>query len=138
MSSFIHATEDPDKVLTACQHVFPPAYADAVVFHRSDLAGHYGNPITLLQARISDQPLIAALIDGLARSLSAVDKKALSSEVSRHLDNKGALYLRLDKQEAFFGRIRLGRGDSIRVQIRLSARRSLDDAISLYRRLNLL
>jgi RNA binding exosome subunit len=62
----------------------------------------------------------------------------VSSEVNRHLDKKGALYLRLDKQEAFFGRIRLGRSDSIRVQIKLSARRNLDEARTFYRGLDLL
>ena len=138
VSAFIHATEDPEKVLTACQHVFPPAYADAIAFTRRDLVGHYGNPITLLQTRISDPPLLAAFIDGLASSLSDVDKNELSSEVNRHLDEKGALYLRLDKQEAFVGRMRLGRGDSIRVQIKLRARRNLEEARTLYRGLDLL
>jgi RNA binding exosome subunit len=125
-------------VLAACKHVLPQAYADAIVFTRSDLVGHYGNPITLVNARISDPTRIAAFIDGLARGLSDVDKDALSSEVNRHLDEKGALYLRLDKQDAFDGKIRLGRSDSIRVQIKLRARRHVDDAMTFYRSLDLL
>lgn len=118
--------------------MFPRAYADAIVFNHSDLVGHYGNPIKLLKARISNTKSIEAFIEELASSLSEVEKTELSSDAQRYIDDKGALYLRLDKQEAFFGRIRLGRGDSIRVKIKLRSRKNLEEAINLYRCLNLL
>ena len=41
-----HATEDVDKVIEAVQNVLPSDLDEDVAFKRSNLEGHYGNPIT--------------------------------------------------------------------------------------------
>jgi RNA binding exosome subunit len=139
VSSFIHATEDPDKVIAACRNVLPADYADEIPFERRDLLGHYRNPITLLRARIKRKQVLEAFIENLAGSLSDVEKRLLSSDVSRRIDDKGALYLRLDKQEAFQGQMKLGNMDPIRITLKLVRRRkSLEETIAFYRSLGLL
>lgn len=139
ISSFIHATEDPDKVIAACRNVLPADYAGEIAFERRHLLGHYRNPITLLRARIKRKQVVAAFIENLAGSLSDVEKRFLSSDVSRRIDDKGALYLRLDKQEAFQGQMKLGNMDPIRITLKLFRRRkSLEETIDFYRSLGLL
>lgn len=139
VSSFIHATEDSDKVIAACRNVLPADYADEITFESRDLLGHYGNPITLLRVRIKQKQVLEAFIENLAGSLSEVEKECLSSGVRRRIDDRGALYLRLDKQEAFLGQMKLGNMDPIRVTIRLVRyRKSLEETIAFYRSLGLL
>lgn len=139
VSSFIHATEDPDKVITACRNVLPVDYAEEITFERRNLLGHYRNPITLLRARIKKKQVLEAFIKNLAGSLSDVEKTYLSSDVSRRIDDGGALYLRLDKQEAFLGRMKLGSVDPIRVTVKLlRSRKSLEETIAFYRSLGIL
>ena len=139
VSSFIHATEDPDKVITACKNIFPVDYADEIIFECRNLLGHYRNPISLLKARIKKKPFLEAFIKNLAGSLSDIEKTSLSSDISRRIDNGGTLYLRLDKQEAFHGRMKLGNEDPIRVTVKLRrSRKSLEETIAFYRSLGIL
>lgn len=101
--------------------------------------GHHHNPITLLEARIKDKMIVGSFIENLARRLDEGEKKQLSSEIKRRIDDKGTLYLRLDKQEAFFGNMRFGQSDPIRVKIKLrQSRKRLEETVNVYRSLNLL
>ena len=139
VASFIHATEDPDKVIAACRNVLPADYADEITFDRRDLLGHYRNPITLLRARIKQRQVLEAFIDNLAGRLSDGEKRLLSADVSRRIDDRGALYLRLDKQEAFQGQMKLGNMNPIRITLKLFRRRkSLEETIAFYCSLGLL
>jgi RNA binding exosome subunit len=51
-----HATEDLDKVLEAVQNVLPSDHIEDIIFKRSNLEGHYGNPITFFDTRIKKKP----------------------------------------------------------------------------------
>ncbi len=109
------------------------------LFERQHLLGHYRNPITLLRTQITQRPAIEALLNRLADALSEGDKAQLAVDVTRHLDDRGALYLRLDKQDAFRGRLTLGHGDTIRITLKLARfRKRVEDAVAVYRALGLL
>ncbi len=72
-------------------------------------------------------------------ALSEGDKAQLTVDVTRRLDDRGALYLRLDKQDAFRGRLTLGHRDSIRLTLKLTrSRKRVEDAAAVYRALGLL
>ena len=114
---FAHATEDLDKVIEAVKHVIPSDQMEEVVFSRKYVRGHYGNPITLFEAKIKKKETIKALIDNLSSRFSEVDKETLSKEIPLHLE-KGSLYIRLDKQAALQGRLKLCASDPIRIRIR--------------------
>jgi RNA binding exosome subunit len=139
VSSFIHATEDPDKVIAACRNILPVDYADEITFERRDLMGRYGNPITILRARIKKKQVLEAFIENLTGSLSEVEKEYLASDVKRRIDDKGTLYLRLDKQEAFLGQMKLGNIDPIKITIKVfRSRKRLEETIAFYQSLGLL
>jgi hypothetical protein len=114
---FAHATEDSNKVTEAVKQIFPTGYTEEVEFKRTDLKGHYGNPITLFETKIKEGKTIRAFIDSLFSRLSAMDKENLLREISLHVE-RGSLYLRLDKQAALCREIKLCMRDPIRVRIR--------------------
>jgi RNA binding exosome subunit len=116
-----HATEDLDKVRRACLHLFPEDQAKDVTFQTAPLKGHYGNPITLLEAKIVDNALIEALLDTLRLRLSADDKQRIAWDQSRVLEKRD-LYLRLDKQAAVEGELRLRRDDPIHIRVHFKTR----------------
>ena len=114
---FAHATEDSDKVTEAAKQILPADYTEEVEFKRTNLKGHYGNPITLFMTRIKEEKTISAFVTSLFSRINAMDKESLLREIRLHVE-KGSLYLRLDKQAALCGEIKLCTGDPIHVRIR--------------------
>jgi len=113
---FAHATEDADKVIVAARHVLPPEAVDNVSFKQTNLTGHHGNPIILFESRIKDRKLAQAVFYKLCSSLGLMDKEQLAQEIAGHVE-KGNLYVRLDKQRAYLGELKLGSVDPIHVRI---------------------
>jgi RNA binding exosome subunit len=114
--TFAHATEDTEKVQTAIHNIFPTETINTITFEKSNLNGHHGNPITLLQTRIKDQNTIQTFIQKLSTSLSILDKQLLNDEITQHLD-KATLYLRIDKQAAYQNQLELNTTDTIHIKI---------------------
>ena len=134
--SFAHATEDPDKVMEATKRIFPTDSLEEVEFRRTSLKGHYGNPITLFEAKIKEEKTIKGLIDNLFPRISAVDKESVLREIGLHVE-KGSLYLRLDKQAALHGDVKLCTADPIRVRIRFK-KGGVEDIVKVCREFGML
>lgn len=113
---FAHSTEDVEKVLSAVRNVLPTEFVDKVAFKKTGLTGHYGNPITLFEAKIKEKNVMKAFFEKLASGLSSLDKETLNSEIEQHLD-KGSLYIRLDKQSAYLNELKLCSSDPIHLRI---------------------
>ncbi|MCW4014784.1 MAG: hypothetical protein NWF06_00260 [Candidatus Bathyarchaeota archaeon] len=131
-----HATEDIDKVVEAVQTVLPTDQFEDIQFNRSVLEGHYGNPITFFEARIKDKEIIKTIVENLSASLGSFDKDELSRTINRCVD-KGSLYIRLDKQAAFQGKIKLVTSDPIRIRIRFRKTKR-DDVIDACKEIGML
>jgi len=136
LRAFAHATEDLEKVLTAVRNTLPPQLADTVVFKNTALTGHHGNPIVLIETRIKNRKVAQAFLEKLASCLSIADKEALNSEIGQHLEN-GNLYVRLDKQSAYSGELRLGSADPIHLRIHFR-KPGVEDVMNVCRRFGLL
>lgn len=133
---FAHATEDESKVLEAVRHLLPPAHAEDIVFEKSSLRGHHGNPIVLFEAKIKDRDVVKAVAENLALNLSALDKETLMNEIGLHLE-KGSLFIRLDKQAALEGSFKLATADPIRFRLRFKKNR-LEDIVEICREVGML
>jgi len=116
MRAFAHATEDVDKVLSAVRNTIPEELIGTVAFEKSNLTGHHGNPIILLETRIKKPEAAQGVFQKLSSSLSILEKEQLNSEISQRLE-KGNLYIRLDKQYAYLNQIKLGQTDPIHLRI---------------------
>jgi RNA-binding protein len=113
---FSHATEDMEKVQVAVRNVLPEVLAENLTFAKVSLIGHYGNPIVLLEAKLTDKTLLPQSLLKLASALSSLDKEQLNSEVTQHIE-KHNLYLRLNKQNAFLGTLKMAANDPIHLKI---------------------
>lgn len=131
-----HATEDLDKVMEAFHNILPSDNIEEVSFKRSGLEGHYGNPITFFETRIKDKETIRALVENLSANLSSLDKKELGREIHRYVE-KGSLYIRLNKQAALQGKIKLVTSDPIRIRIRFK-KSKIEDVIKICRKIGMI
>ncbi|HWS20576.1 MAG TPA: RNA-binding domain-containing protein [Nitrososphaera sp.] len=110
----LHATEDEDKVLKAIEDVL---LVPSERFSSSPSQGHYKNKILLLKALLSSQEA-SSLAKRVISLLNAADREHLSRLVHEHSDEKGNLYIRLDKQRMCQGRVSLSETDAIRIRFK--------------------
>jgi RNA binding exosome subunit len=133
---FAHATEDPDKVLTATRNTLPRESIDTATFKKTSLSGHHGNPIILIETRVKEKKQVQAAFEKLCSDLGVLDKELLANDVKQHLD-KGNLYVRLDKQSAYLNELKLGSTDTIHLRIHFK-KHSAEEVIDICRRSGLL
>ena len=133
---FSHATEDPQKVQTAIRNTLPEILQTQLVFTQTSLTGHHGNPIVIHEAKLTDRQSLPAVLDKFAAELSSLDKAQLNEELRLHIE-KHNLYLRLDKQSAFLGKIKLGSVDPIHFKIHFK-NKSFDEIVELCQKAGLL
>lgn len=112
----VHATEDPKKVKKGVYNLFPANRGEEILFKKTVLKGHYGNPIILFETRIKDRETIKAFVEKLSTGLSKSDKEKILRE-SNLLVEKSNLYLRLDKQAALEDELKLHRTDPIQIRV---------------------
>jgi RNA binding exosome subunit len=110
----LHATEDGGKVLQAIQDVL---LVPSERFASSPSEGHYKNRILLLKAILSSQEA-GRLASRIVSLLNSTDREQLSNLLHEYSDEKGNLYIRLDKQRMCQGRVSLSETDAIRMRFR--------------------
>jgi RNA binding exosome subunit len=113
---FVHATEEQERVFQAVRNTLPVELGEGLVFKKTECTGHHGNPITLVEVELADRQSLMGVFQKIGQSLTSLDKEALNTEFEQHLE-KGNLYLRFDKQEAFLGEFRFSSVDPIHFKI---------------------
>ena len=124
----LHATEDEDKVLKAIEDVL---LVPSERFSSSPSQGHYKNKILLQKAILSSQEA-GSLAKRVISLLNTADRENLSRLVHEHSDEKGNLYIRLDKQRMCQGRVSLSETDAIRIRFKPVKRYKPSSAIQDY------
>ena len=110
----LHATEDGDKVLRSIQDML------AVPLERFSISpseGHYKNKILLLKATLASQEASELALQIMSH-LNSSDRERLSGSLREYSDEKGNLYLRLDKQRICQGKMSLSEMDAIRIRFK--------------------
>ncbi len=130
-----HATEDLDKVMAAVYNILPSDYIEDVIFRRSNVEGHYGNPITFFDTRIKHKETARAIMENLSANLCSLDKEELGRTINRCVE-KGSLYIRLDKQAALKEKIKLATSDPIHIRIRFR-KNKINDIIEICREIGM-
>ena len=125
----LHATEDVGKVLRSIEEVLavPPER-----FSSAPLEGHYRNKISILKAILSSLEA-GALAVRVMQLLNSSDKQHLFELLPEYSDEKGNLYLRLDKQRMCQGKVSLSETDSIRIRFKPIKRYRPSGTIDTYR-----
>jgi RNA-binding protein len=133
---FAHATEDRESVMTAVRNTLPEELWESAVFEETGLTGHYGNPITLIRVEIADRQMLVAALEKIGSKLTALDKETLNEEMPLHLE-KGNLYLRFDKQQAFLGELRFSSNDPVHFKIHFR-NKTADEIVAICKEAGLL
>jgi RNA binding exosome subunit len=124
----LHATEDEDRVLKAIEDVL---LVPSERFSSSPSEGHYKNKILLQKAILSSNEA-GSLAKRVISLLNSADREHLSRLVHEYSDEKGNLYIRLDKQRMCQGRVSLSESDAIRIRFKPVKRYKPSGAIQGY------
>lgn len=124
----LHATEDEGKVLKAIEEIL---LVPSTRFLRSSSEGHYKNKIVLQKALLSSKEA-AMLAKRVISLLNSTDREHLSRLVNDYADEKGNLYIRLDKQRLCQGRVLLSETDAIRIRFKPIRRFKPSDSVQNY------
>ena len=133
---FAHATEDPEKVLTAVRNILPEELSENAVFQKTSLTGHHGNPIMLFGTKLTEKQALPAALQKIGAGLTALDKETLEKNIKLHWE-KGNLYLRFDKQSAYQSEVRFSQNDPIHFKIHFKNKTS-EEIVKICRNAGLL
>ncbi len=133
---FAHATEDSEKVLAAVRNLLPINLGESVIFQKTPLTGHHGNPIILFKAKLEDKKVLLEVLQKIGTGLTSLDKEQLECDVKLHLEKRD-LYLRFDKQFAFQGEVRFSQNDPIHFKVHFK-NKSFEEIAALCREAGLL
>ncbi|HEX6067368.1 MAG TPA: RNA-binding domain-containing protein [Nitrososphaera sp.] len=125
----LHATEDQEKVLAAVEKALGVSATD---FAGEQAEGHFGNRIVLMKATVASKDA-GALAAKIMSSLNRPDRQELADHIGEYSDDKGNLYLRLDKQRICQGRVSLAESDAVRVRFRPVRRYRPSGNVETYR-----
>ena len=112
-----HATEEPSRVMQALGAVLPQdTPIDSI-----QTEGYFGNPIIIFTAKL-EKKAAAQYMDFLKDRLPEADLKELIKELPERVDEDCTFYLRLSKQDAFLGDVRITYAeDAIALKAKLAA-----------------
>ncbi len=102
--AFSHATENEDRVKKA---VMNASGSEELTCSKS--YGYHGNPIVVIEAKITR----AKEIKNVLSLLSEEDVRQLIDTIELRVDDESFFYMRLDKQEAYLGNLRLSSGEDV-------------------------
>lgn len=113
---FIYGTEREDKVIEALKTIFPDAIPE-----RSLSEGYHKNKIIILHQKLVKKNEIKPFLEKL-KKLNLDSPNILLRNLERKMDDRGNLFLRFSKQDAFAGKLKLvEQGDSIHIRLKLAA-----------------
>ncbi|NGM69284.1 RNA-binding protein [Natronolimnobius sp. AArcel1] len=122
LRTFCYATEDEKRVEEALRTFLPGSDDDAddaddtepFEIERVESDGHFGDRILVLSARIESADDVRYVLSRLA-DLESFD--TLIGELDERVTENTELFLRLDKQAAFGGDVKLGDGITFRGKV---------------------
>ncbi|ELY57445.1 RNA-binding protein [Natronolimnohabitans innermongolicus] len=122
LRTFCYATEDEKRVEQALRTFLPGGETKDADEHedepfeieRTESEGHYGDRILVLSARVENADDVRHVLSRLA-DLESFD--TLIDELDDRVTENTELFLRLDKQAAFEGDVRLGEGITFRGKV---------------------
>ncbi len=104
ISTMLYPTEDPSKVLLALKSLSESEVKE------SKYTSHYGYSFKVLTIIVRKSKQASEELSKMLSSMDDYDFSRLIEDLESHLDGR-TLFIRIDKQEAYLGRIRLFEND---------------------------
>lgn len=112
LRTFCYVTEDDTRVEDALRTFLPEEFE----IERVESAGHHGDRILVLSARVERADEMRTVLDRLSE-LSAAEFDKLTDEIEERVTENCEFFLTLAKQSAFNGEIELGDGIKFRTKV---------------------
>jgi len=122
ISTITHATEDPEKVARVIRNLF--LGGTSLGFTMTRAKGHHGNEIATSVLMIRNATNAEVFLKNIWSGLSQLDKTEVYSSLASRIDSTGTMFLRIDKQAALKGRIRLENTDPVKIEISFGTKQS--------------
>lgn len=110
LRTFSYATEDDKRVEEALRSFLPEDFE----LDRTENVGHHGDRIVVFSVRVENADDMRHVLDRLG-DIEEADR--VIREMDERVDENTSLFLRLDKQAAFNGLVRLGHGITLRGKV---------------------
>ena len=108
----IHATEDIKKYYDAFEKIFS---LDQKKFSVQNLSGHFDNPITMLNAKLTKKEA-NEFVDKFLEKIPKEELNMIIDELDELISSAG-LHLRFDKQDFVQGKLSIQEKNAIKVKI---------------------
>jgi RNA binding exosome subunit len=109
----VHATESPEKVGAAVAELLGAGAGPAL----ERLEGHFGNDILRARVHLTGRGAQEAFEHIVAKMPEKL-KKEIIHGMGSLVDERSALFIRLDKQSLVTGTMALGTGDAVRLKVK--------------------
>ena len=132
--AYARATEIPERVATAIRSIFPESVRQNVSISEERAEGQSGDSISIFSGLLENRNECETSFDLMLEQMEKKDLRAIKRTLDLRLSDNCVFFLRIDKQGAFLGKIRLtNNADVIRTKIyfRDSPRCKKKDAIIL-------
>ena len=128
---FCYVTEDEEKVLTALKNILPEELKKMKI-DRVKSEGYYHDPIILMRLQIKKKRFTDLFLKFIAEKLNTQTRRYIARNIGKIIDDKGNLYLRFSKQDAYKGLLKIGSRDVIWIKIHFRAYRDKQKSIIDY------
>ena len=131
ITTLVHATEAPEKVIDAISNLFPED-VEVSPCEEVKLTGVFGDSLFMLKWALKNRRPATETFNNVLLGLNSLDLHQVLESLGDRIDENKNMYMRLDKQKAALGVIRLDTHDSIRIKARLLVLHKADPVKLMY------
>lgn len=111
--AYARATEITERVSTAILGIFPEDIRQNVSITEEKTKGQSGDTISILSGLLENRDECEITFDYILKHLEKSDRRAIKRSLDLRLNNNSVFFLRIDKQEAFLGKMKLANNTDV-------------------------
>ena len=111
--AYSRATEVLDRVKTAILNLYPTDFRDAIKITTTNTTSHSKTPIVVVAAITQVKRIAEETLNHILTNLSNEDKNTLENTLHQRVNEKCVLFVRIDKQAAFLGKVSLAKNPDL-------------------------
>lgn len=111
--AYARATEITERVSTAILGIFPENIRQNVSITEEKTKGQSGDSISILSGLLKNRDDCEITFDFILKQLEKSDLRAIKRSLDLRLNNNSVFFLRIDKQGAFLGKMKLANNTDV-------------------------
>ncbi|MGY5871764.1 MAG: RNA-binding domain-containing protein [Candidatus Thorarchaeota archaeon] len=111
--AYARATEVFEKVSDAILGIFPENVRQNVAITEEKAEGQSGDSISILSGVLTIRDDCEITFNNILKHLEKRERRAIKRSLDLRVNNNGVFFLRIDKQGAFLGKIRLANNTDV-------------------------